>query len=341
MASQPKTCTNADCNFALDSKCVEGYPLDECPHLTRMSVEDIEAVDEPVAARAEAKFMALDLGEALTRSQASSLQTRRLSRTVGIIGPNNAGKTSLLASVYDLLQESPIAGMGFAGSSTLIGFEKICHDARAISRRGAPHMERTSQGADATFFHLDLRPASGDIVSIFIGDRSGEDYLAASDDLSAAGQFFELRRADVVALLVNGEHLASSEHRHEAKAVTSQIVDALVEASAFRKGCRLAIVLTKQDSVLASPHADRVKREFDGMVDAIAARHSDYLGEVDRFVVAASPKDSTGVKRGDGVDLLLSFWLRRRPPPPEPVAAIALKSTRMIDLLDSDTRAEA
>lgn len=340
MASQPKTCRNEDCNFAVDGKCVEGYPLDECPHLTRMSVEDIEAVDEPEAARVELKVMALDLGEALNRSQASSLQASRLSRTVGIIGPNDAGKTSLLASVYDLLQEGPVADVGFAGSSTLIGFEKVCHDARVTSRRGAPHMERTSQGADATFFHLDLCSAGGEIVSLFIGDRSGEDYLAASDDLSAAGEFFELRRADVVALLVNGEHLASSEHRHEVKAATPQIVDALIEARAFRKGCRLAIVLTKQDAVLASPHSDRVKREFDGMVDGIVARHGDFLGEVDRFVVAASPKDSTSVKRGDGVDRLLSFWLRGYPPP-VPLPAVASESTRMIDLLDSGTEADA
>lgn len=340
MASQLKTCTNEDCHVSNDGKCVEGYPLDECPHLSQMSVEDIQEADEPKVVRDVARVMNLSLGDALNRIQASSLQRRRLSRLVGIIGPNDAGKTSLLASIYDLLQKGPVGEVGFAGSSTLIGFEKVCHDARASSRRTAPHMERTSAGTDATFFHLDLRPADGDLVALFIGDRSGEDYLAAADNLSRAEDFFELRRADVVTLLVNGEHLASSEHRHEAKAVTQQVADALVEAGSFRRGCRLAVVLTKQDYVLGSPHADRVQREFDGIVDAIIQRHSSYFGDIERFVVAASPKDSTKLKRGDGVDQLVLFWLRADSPP-SPVRPAAIDSTRMIDLLDNNGEALA
>jgi hypothetical protein len=340
MASQPNACTNEDCSFAIDSKCVEGYPLEECPHLTRIAVEDIKLDEEMEVAPTEMKVVALDLGEALSRAEASSMQARRVSRVVGIIGPNDAGKTSLLASVYDLLQEGPLAGVGFAGSSTLIGFEKVCHDARVTSRRNAPYTERTTQGVDATFFHLDLRPNDGEIVSLFIGDRSGEDYLAASDDLSSAAEFFELRRADVVTLLVNGEHLASSENRHEAKATTPQIVDALVEARSFRKGCRVAIVLTKHDAVLASPHEERVQRDFDEIVDSIIATHGVHLGEIDRFVVAASPKNATKVKRGDGVDRLLHFWLHDTPTP-APVPRAFPDSARMIDLLDSRNGASA
>lgn len=335
MTSDARTCTNGDCNFAVDGKCVEGYDVEECPHVLKISVTEIEEAEEPEAPRNQpAEMINLSLGEALDRASASSLQRCRISRAVGIIGPNDAGKTSLIASVYDLLQEGPISEVGFAGSSTLIGFEKICHDARAASRREAPHMERTSAGADATFFHIDLRPSGGEVVSLFIGDRSGEDYLAAADDLSRAQGFFELRRADVVTLLVNGEQLASSEYRHEVKAMTPQIVDALVEAGSFRRGCRLAVVLTKNDTVLSSPHADRVGREFAAMVATIAQNHGDYLGDIDRFVVAASPQDSTKVKRGEGVDQLLLFWLRAAPSP-VPIQLTASDSSRMIDLLDS------
>lgn len=322
--------------MAVDGKCVEGLPLDECPHISKISVEDIEEFAEPEATvREEIQVMNLPLGDALQRAEASLLQRRRLSRAVGIIGANDAGKTSLVASVYDLLQEGPVAGVGFAGSSTLIGFEKVCHDARVASRREVPHMERTSAGADATFFHFDLRPVDGNVISLFIGDRSGEDYLAVVDDLTRAKDFFELRRADVVTLLVNGEQLASSEHRHEVKAMTPQIVDALVEAGSLRRGCQLAVVLTKLDSVLASPHADRVRREFDALVDAIIEGHGDYLGEIERFIVAASPKDSSGVKRGIGVDRLLLFWLSAAAAPLF-VRPTTSSSDRMIDLFKSN-----
>lgn len=335
MASQPTGCSNEECKVAIDGKCVEGYALDECPHAKGLSVNDIEEVEEEIASPSMPTVINLSLGDALDREDASVLQCRCVSRTIGIIGPNNAGKTSLIAGVYDLLQGGPIARIGFAGSSTLIGFEKICHDARAASRRDAPHTERTIAGAEATFFHLDLRPADGEVVSLFIGDRSGEDYLAAADDLSRAGDFFEIKRADVVTLLVNGEHLVSSEFRHEAKAATPQIVDALVEARALRPGCRLAIVLTKEDSVLASANADRAHREFGELVEAVRANHGDYLCEVGSFIVAASPRDATKVKRGEGVDQLLSYWLAAAPSP-RAVLRQKSESSRMIDLLDAN-----
>jgi len=157
MASQPRTCGNGDCNLATDEKCVEGYPLEECPHVGRISIEDIQEVRDDAEPTVIAETtIQLDSGEPLDRETAASLQRRRLSRAIGLIGPNDSGKTSLIASLYDLFQSGPVSGVSFAGSNTLIGFEKVCHLARAVSRRVKPHTQRTSVGADATFFHLDL-----------------------------------------------------------------------------------------------------------------------------------------------------------------------------------------
>jgi hypothetical protein len=334
MGTPQLTCSNADCNLANDNKCVEGYEIDECPHSGGISIDDIPEALEPAA---EVVYpdptIALESGDALGRDKASMLQRRRISRSIGLIGPNDSGKTSLIAGVYDLLQEGPISGVAFAGSSTLIGLEKVCHLARAVSRRTVPHTERTSRGADATFFHLDLYQEGVGLTSLFIGDRSGEDYLAATDQIHQADQFFEIRRADCVTLLVNGAQLADSQLRHEVRAGAPQIVDALVEAGAIHAGCRLAIVLTKKDSVVASPQSDRVQRDFDGVVNSISGSHGAYLGEVKPFVIAASPKSCEQVVRGEGVGELLLFWLRASTP------AAALSNgelsgfARMIDLL--------
>ena len=340
MATQPLICSSADCNLASDGKCVEGYDVQECPHVGKISIDDIPEAEEPDVEVAQLEpTIALTSGEALDRVRASILQRHRISRSIGLIGPNDSGKTSLIAGVYDLLQGGPVSGAAFAGSSTLIGFEKVCHLARAVSRLAIPHTERTSRGADATFFHLDLHQADVGLTSLFIADRSGEDYLAAADQISQANQFFEIRRADCITLLVNGAQLADSRLRHEVKAATPQIIDVLVEARSIRAGCRLAIVLTKKDSVVASPHVDRVQRDFDGIVTSIKQSHAAYLGEVRPFVVAASPKDCENVARGEGVSDLLLFWLHPSPP------AVALGDCprpnfeRMIDLLtDRRTR---
>lgn len=339
MAMQQMTCGNADCNLASDGKCVEGYELDECPHVDGISIDDIPEAVEPDAAVVQSEpnpMITLASGDSLDRGKASILQRRRVSRSIGLIGPNDSGKTSLIAGVYDLLQQGPVAGAAFAGSSTLIGFEKVCHLARVASRRTAPHTERTSRGAEATFFHLDLHQDEIGLTSLFVGDRSGEDYLAATDQISQAEQFFEIRRADCITLLVNGTQLADSELRHEVKAATPHIVHALVEARAIRAGCRLAIVLTKKDSVVASLHADRVQNDFDGLVKSISDSHAAYLGEVKSFVVAASPKDCEQVARGEGVSDLLLFWLHANPPAVVLDADTLPGFERMIDRLTNE-----
>lgn len=334
MATQPLTCSNPDCNLASDGKCVEGYEVDDCPHAGSISIDDVPEVDEPeTKVEFPEPMLALSSGEALNRNETSILQRRHVSRSVGLIGPNNSGKTSLIAGLYDLLQEGPISGAAFAGSSTLIGFEKVCHLARAVSRRTVPHTARTTRGVEATFFHLDLHQADIGLTSLFIGDRSGEDYLAAADQLSQADHLFEIRRADCVTLLINGEQLADSEERHEARAAATQMIDALIEACAIRKGCRLAIVLTKKDSVLASPHAERVQSDFDGLVASIRKSHTAYLDEIKPFIVAASPKECEQVKRGEGVGDLLLFWLQASPPPPSVGEGTHPIFERMIDRL--------
>ncbi|WP_338768939.1 hypothetical protein [Massilia sp. METH4] len=334
MATKALTCGNADCNLASDRKCVEGYEIDECPHAGRISIDDIPEAEEPDTVVTQPEpTIALASGEALDRYTASILQRRLVSRSIGLIGPNDSGKTSLIAGVYDLLQEGAVSGAAFAGSSTLIGFEKVCHLARAASRSAVPHTERTSRGSDATFFHLDLYQEGLGLTSLFIGDRSGEDYLAATDQISQADQFFEIRRADCITLLVNGAQLADSGLRHEVKAATPQIVDALVEARSIREGCRLAIVLTKKDSVVASRYADRVQKDFDGLVKSISESHGAYLGEVKPFVVAASPKDCENVARGEGVGDLLLFWLHASLPPVALGDGADRGFERMIDIL--------
>ena len=97
-------------------------------------------------------------------------------------------------------------------------------------------------------------------------------------------------------------------------------------------------MLTKQDYVLGSLHAERVEKEFDGIVDALINRHGIYFGDIERFIVAASPKDSTKLKRGDGVDRLLLFLLRADAPQPS-VHTEKIESLRMIDLLDRNRKA--
>lgn len=118
------------------------------------------------------------------------------------------------------------------------------------------------------------------------------------------------------------------------------MVDALVEAGSLTARQRLAIVLTKKDAVAASPYAERVCGNFDEMVAGIRRRQGDRVAEVASFVVAASPRIANAVKRGEGVDALLEYWMRPTAPEPLPPAH-AVEMARMIDRIVEDGEDDA
>ena len=311
-------CANPDCRVAQDSKCVEGYELEKCPFYGKSSAE--MPTDEVAGEGSEPKpsGIPLDLGKALDITGASDVLRRSPSRVIGIVGAFDSGKTSLIAGLYDLFQVGAVGDVAFAGSSTLHALEQACHDARAASLRNVAHSPRTGRG-EVKFYHFDLNVLKRDKhLSLLIGDRSGEEYEEVADDVSHAAPMFELRRAGTVTVLVDGERLCDNATRHEAVSAVSLIVQGLFEGRAFEHRPRLAVVLTKNDVVLASHHAERVMRDFDGILNALRRRHSDTFSAIEPFLTAASPK-GTEIARGAGLSDLLAFWLKSTNVPAVPL----------------------
>jgi hypothetical protein len=241
-------------------------------------------------------------------------------RIIAIIGPSDAGKTSLIASLYDLFQEGPVAGVEFARSRSLHAFEQTCHDARAASRRGVPHINRTPRG-EVRFYHLQVGGAGAeDGVALALGDRAGEEYRGAADDASVANSFPEVRRADSLTLLVDGERLLDAGARHNLRSEITMVVQALDDGGAVSAGQRLAIVLTKIDLIQASPDLARAETDFTGLVAALVRLFGNIFSTIKPFRIAASPKTDI-VPRGTGIAQLLTFWLQPADPAPTPISA--------------------
>jgi len=250
---------------------------------------------------------------------------------IGIIGVHDSGKTSVIAGVFDLFQMGPIEDITFAGSSTLHGLEMICHDARAASERDEPHSERTKRG-EVKFYHIDVRRGNT-LQTLLIADRSGEEYEEVADLAANATPMFELRRADIITVLVDGRRLSSPVDRAEVMGEIPLIIQGMVENRAFERKPNLAVVLTKNDDVIASPRRERVEQDFQSIVEAISETFANNFGEFSSFVTSASPKD-VGVQRGDGLAAVLDFWLR---PPPEPrEGRLCYRSGRMFDQLTAE-----
>ena len=232
---------------------------------------------------------------------------------IAIIGPRDAGKTSLISSLYDLFQEGPILEISYAQSQTLHAFELACHDARAASRRTAPHTYRTPRG-EVRFYHLDLSGGpAGHRLGLVLGDRAGEDYQVAADNVSVAMTFPEVRRADSLTVLVDGERLTNSGARHNLRSEILMMLQGLKDGGAIPVGQRLALVLTKIDLVKEALDPARAESDFTSFKERIQRLFGDVFSVIQPFEIAAAPKTDQ-IQRGAGVPELLTFWLEPTPP---------------------------
>ncbi len=297
-------CANSECRVAETGKCVEGLALAECPHYGKTAL-----APTPADAALGAVETGLPLPSAGRLPVSAAGEVLRAHRTlvVAVIGSVACGKTSLIASLYDLLQTGPIGGFAFARSKTFHAFERACHHARAPSRRTEPSIERTPRGA-VEFYHLGLASADRGVVDVLLGDRAGEEYLIAIDNPSANANFIEVRRADVVTLLVDGERLLDSGARHNARNETEMMLQALIDGDVVAPEQRVVLVLTKLDAVHASSHRERAEADFAALQAKVRRLFALTFAEIDAFSVAASPKD-VRLPRGHGVPALLRAWM--------------------------------
>lgn len=341
MAADVETnCANRECRVAETGKCVEGFELSACPHYGREPDLDNEVADE-LGSEDDRAGLRLPGADTLTLTEASRIMRARDARVIAILGPKGAGKTSLIASVYDLFQEGAVSGTEYARSETLHAFELACHYARAASRRSEPDMERTPLG-EVRFYQLDLTSgAAGDQLALLLGDRAGEEYRSAADDAANLPAFPEVSRADTVTVLVDGERLLDAGARHNLRSEIILMLQALLDGSALRSGHRLVLVLTKVDAVQASPQWDRAENDFVALEAQVRQAFGNQFQEIRACRIAASPK-SDAVARGAGVADILALWAApaleesTTPPKASPSARAFARLTAAAEAEDSN-----
>lgn len=309
MAETELICANHECRISQGGRCIEGHDdLAKCPYYGKEpEVDDYDEGDDDHEVIPPFDGVLLPDALPLESRRADRVLASLPSRMIGVIGVHDSGKTSVIAGLFDLFQAGPVADTIFAGSSTLHGLEIICHDARATSERDEPHSERTKRG-EVRFYHFDVL-SDGHLQSVLIADRSGEEYEEVADLAANATAMFELRRADVITVLVDGRRLASSFDRADVMGATPLIIQGMVENGAFPRKPNLAIVLTKDDVIQASSRKEQVQRDFHAIIEGIRDAFSSHFNEIGCFITAASPKD-TNVVRGAGLAEMLEFWMK-------------------------------
>lgn len=305
-------CGNPDCKVGENQKCVEGLPFEQCPYFGKPLLPKAapgSVVEQP-------HVIPLPLGDVLTVEDASRVLRRGQSRVIAIVGPKEAGKTTLIASIFELFLRGPIGPFRFCGSRTLYAFERACYPSRAVSQNVVPKTERTIR-TNVHFYHLATRKDDGQPIDILLADRNGEDYRASADDLSSAIGFVEVGRADTITFLVDGRQLLSATTRSSTVSEVLAIAQALIDGDALAGHPRVAIVLTKLDEIARSAHHERTLRDFANLATRFRTLFHEQFGEIRSFEIAACPSD-TSLPLGHGVDMLLHYWQEKRPQTPSP-----------------------
>jgi hypothetical protein len=298
------SCTREGCQITSTAKCLEGFdPPSTCPYLTSSEINEVVS-----GATKEGPFVELPTGEALTQTQASEITRQEVSHLVILAGPHGSGKTTILTALFEAFLEAPFANYLFAGSRTLVGFERRCHDARVASGRVQPHTVHTGLEA-IDFLHLRLAPASDSVLgiqSLILSDISGERFRALRDSTDAVKNMPLLGRADDLCVVLDGEKLASPDLRHAARNDARALLRSLIEAKALSAECNIQVVFAKWDAVLASGFSEVTKAFITDtrltLEDTLQGRPAQF------FEVAARPRN-VRLPFAFGLPTLLRSWL--------------------------------
>lgn len=195
-------------------------------------------------------------GAALGTTDLPFVTGRSEPKLVAVIGPHNAGKTTLLGLFYQQIGRRGLLGDAkFAGSYSLEGWEAIAHAMRweAGVPRFPPHTSSGS-GRAPGLLHMASRRSDTGIADLLFADSPGEWFQRWAIEPLAAdaeGAAWLLERASALLIVADCEALAG-EQRGPAR---NDIIQLVRRVAAARRGRPAALVWTKAD--VAVPAAIR------------------------------------------------------------------------------------
>lgn len=316
------SCKQAGCPIVTTGNCLENFvPPTSCPHflpeLGVAAAEPTARLAPTIKHSARDDHVDLPTGTAFDPTSAYEVCRERVARVVILAGEQRSGKTTLLASLYELFQEGPVGRFTFAGSKTLPAFEERCHDARMTSGRDVPETERTKPLEGLRFLHIALSdPERRTRTNLLLGDMSGELYDTVRDSSDECAKYGFLRRADHFVVMLNGAKLAENSHA-EAFAHARGVVRSLLDADVLRGHTHVTLLTTKWDLILKDG-GDGARARLDELEQGFRSSFAAKLPRLHFAHVAARPRAS-GLDFAYGLGGLLDTWMGSSglAPPPE------------------------
>jgi hypothetical protein len=218
---------------------------------------------------------------------------------VGIVGAQNAGKTTLLAAWYLLIGRGHFCDPLFSGSYSLAGWEAVASELRWAPGHtpGFPPHTTSRGGRAPGLLHLAFQNERGKSLDYLFADAPGEwfqKWAVNRDSADGAGAQWVSKHSDVFMLVADSEALSGSS-KGSARGHFLRLVHRL---AAERRNRPVALVWTKAD-VEVSPAMVKVIR--DAVFDSIP-------GSIEFSVSVESGSDD----KGKGFIELLDWVLRTK-----------------------------
>ncbi|HRO18846.1 MULTISPECIES: GTPase domain-containing protein [Alcaligenes] len=218
---------------------------------------------------------------------------------VGIVGPESAGKTTILGALYLMLGRGALTtGTSFFSNSyTLAGWEAVATSLRWKPGQLPSFPPHTPSGAARApgMLHLAFRHEDGALRDLLFADAPGEwfqKWAINEQDDSAEGARWIARHADVILLIADRQALAGSKMGTARNDFQLLAQRAVAEA----RGRRLVLVWTKGDVDVAPAMEAQIRK-------AVVSDSS----SVPEFTVSVYPRD--GVDAAEGFRELFDWIL--------------------------------
>ncbi|MES2654586.1 MAG: hypothetical protein V4620_03300 [Bacteroidota bacterium] len=268
--------------------------------------DKVKTKKKPVK-KQEQKGINLYTGEELSTAETRLVTYRHKTTLILIVGEYDSGKTTFLATYLERFQQQPFEDFLFAGSTTLIGFERRCHLSRLSSNLNKPKTPKTPS-TEFSFLHLAVKQKSQlekGIMHLLISDVSGERIKRARNSSSEMKQLSLLKRADYIIVMIDGEKLADKKLRYQVILEAQTFLKMALDVNVIGAESNVNVIISKWDKI----HSDDSFNYQSLIKTPFETRFAQLLNRLEFSEVASRPEaDTDEIKDGFGLEPLLSKW---------------------------------
>jgi hypothetical protein len=285
-------CKNTNCPYDRDGRCIENL-LPNCPNLSTDAATPTDEAAPPPVETSEIptgpQFEDLPSGKKLTVAEATQILQSKPAQIVVLGGMVESGKTTLIARIFEMLQNSPVANHNFAASRTLAEFDKLSWHSTMESQGANPTTEHTYRSENNHFLHLRVRAVdNAAAMDVLICDIPGEIFPEAVAEEGVCLDLCALRRADHLVLFLDGAVMCKIHDRHDPCGKILDFVDRAIQTGQIGLHTALHLVISKCDMLPQSPD-DEVLLFVNSTEQSFRERYAGKFGDLKTWRIAARP----------------------------------------------------